>query len=327
MKGGMAANVNVALERIQTIGRDVLAALPNVLIALVVLGIFWLAARVVRGLIQRVWGNQEGGNLGRLFGRLASGSMLVLGVLVGLTIIFPSVTPASLFSLLGVGGVAIGFAFRDILQNLLAGILLLLTRPFRIGDQIVVGDSEGTVEDIQVRATLIRTYDNLQIVIPNADLFTGKVTVKTAYEMRRLQYDVGIGYGDDIETAKRVIQEALSDLRLIRQDPAPEVLVVDLAESSVNLRVRWWIDPPRRKDALESQDEVLQRIKEALLAHGIDLPFPTRQILWHDQTEATDGDRSQQREGWPAGQGEVPQARRQAQTDRATEPQQSGDQP
>ena len=314
----MAANVNVALERIQTIGRDVLAALPNLLIALVVLGIFWLIARVVRGLIQRVWGNQEGGNLGRLFGRLASGSILVLGVLVGLTIIFPSVTPASLFSLLGVGGVAIGFAFRDILQNLLAGILLLLTRPFRIGDQIVVGDSEGTVEDIQVRATLIRTYDNLQIVIPNADLFTGKVTVKTAYEMRRLQYDVGIGYGDDIETAKRVIQEALSDLKLIRQDPAPEVLVVDLAESSVNLRVRWWIDPPRRKDALDSQDEVLHRVKEALLAHGIDLPFPTRQILWHDQTEATDGDRSQQREGWPAGQGEVPQTRRQVEADQET---------
>lgn len=304
----MAANVNVALERVQTIGRDIVAALPNVLIALVVLLVFWLVARVVRGVVQRVWGSREG-NLGRLFGRLASGSILVLGFLVGLTIIFPSVTPASLFSLLGVGGVAIGFAFRDILQNLLAGILLLLTRPFRLGDQIVVGDSEGTVEDIQVRATIIRTYDNLKIVIPNADLFTGKVTVKTAYDVRRLQYDVGIGYGDDIETAKRVIHETLLGLKLIRQDPAPEVLVVDLAESSVNLRVRWWIDPPRRKDALDSQDEVLHRVKEALLAHGIDLPFPTRQVLWHDQTEESDGDRARQREGWPAGEGEAPQAR------------------
>ncbi|MPY68086.1 Small-conductance mechanosensitive channel [Deinococcus reticulitermitis] len=304
----MAANVNVALERVQAIGRDVVAALPNVLIALVVLLGFWLIARAARGLVERVWGSREG-NLGRLFGRLASGGILTLGVLVGLTIVFPSVTPASLFSLLGVGGVAIGFAFRDILQNLLAGILLLLTRPFRLGDQIVVGDTEGTVEDIQVRATIIRTYDNLQVVIPNADLFTGRVTVKTAYEVRRLQYDVGIGYGDDIGTAKRVIQDTLAGLKLIRQDPAPEVLVVDLAESSVNLRVRWWIDPPRRKDALDSQDEVLQRIKEALLAHGIDLPFPTRQILWHDQTEAADGDRAAQREGWPAGKGDAPRPR------------------
>lgn len=304
----MAANVNVALERVQTIGRDVVAALPNVLIALVVLLVFWLIARVVQGLVQRVWGGRED-NLGRLFGRLASGAILVLGVLVGLTIVFPSVTPASLFSLLGVGGVAIGFAFRDILQNLLAGILILVTRPFRIGDQIVTGDSEGTVEDIQVRATIIRTYDNLRVVIPNTQLFTGKVTVKTAYELRRLQYDVGIGYGDDIDTAKRVIHATLSGLKLIRQDPAPEVLVMDLAESSVNLRVRWWIDPPRRKDALDSRDEVLQRVKEALLAHGIDLPFPTRQVLFHDQTEETDGDRRRQREGWPAGQGEVPQSR------------------
>ncbi len=305
MKGGMAANVNVALDRVQNIGRDVIAALPNVLIALVVLLIFWLIARGVRSVIERVWGSREG-NLGRLFGRLASGSILVLGVLVGLTIVFPSVTPASLFSLLGVGGVAIGFAFRDILQNLLAGVLILVTRPFRIGDQIVAGDSEGTVEDIQVRATIIRTYDNLQVVIPNTQLFTGKVTVKTAYEMRRLQYDVEIGYGDDIETAKRVIHETLRGLKLLRQDPAPEVFVVDLAGSSVNLRVRWWINPPRRKDALDSQDEVLQHVKEALLAHGIDLPFPTQQILFHDQTEETDGNRQRQREGWPAGEGEVP---------------------
>lgn len=308
MKGSMAANVNIALERVQEIGRDLVAALPNVLIALVVLLLFWGLARGVRSLVQRVWGSREG-NLGRLFGRLASGGILLLGVLVAVTIIFPSVTPASLFSLLGVGGVAIGFAFRDILQNLLAGILILITRPFRIGDQIVTGDSEGTVEDIQIRATILRTYDNLQVVIPNTQLFTGKVTVKTAYEVRRLQYDIGIGYGDDIETAKRVIHETLSGLRRIRQDPAPEVLVVDLAESSVNLRVRWWIDPPRRKDALDSQDEVLGRVKEALLAHGIDLPYPTRQILWHDQTEETDGDRARQREGWPAGKDEAPQPR------------------
>ncbi len=214
---------------------------------------------------------------------------------MGPTIVFPSVTPANLFSLLRVGGVAIGFAFRDILQNLLAGILLLITRTFRIGDQIVVGEAGGTVEDIQVRATIIRAYDNVRVVIPNTDLLTDRITVETAYEVRRLQYDVGIGYGDAISEAKRVIHETLSGLKLIRQDPAPEVLVVDLAESSVNPRVRWWIDPPRRKDAL--------------LAHGIDLPFPTRQVLRHDQTEETDGDWQRQREGWPAGQDEVPQTR------------------
>ena len=226
----MTTNLNVALERLQTIWRDIVATLPNVLIALVVLLIFWVISRVIRRLVERVWSFQEG-NIGTLFGRLAAGSVFVFGVLVCLTIIFPSVTPASLFSLLGVGGVAIGFAFRDILQNLLAGVILLLTRPFRIGDQIVVDKFEGTVEDIQVRATIVRTYDNLQVVIPNTRLFTGEVTVNTAYEMRRLEYDVGIGYGDDIDTAKRVIYEALKGLERVRQDPIPEVLVMDLAES------------------------------------------------------------------------------------------------
>lgn len=313
----MSTGVNAAVERVQNISRDLMAALPNVAIGLIVVLIFWFAARIVRTLIQRIWaarGHER--DLALLFGRLASAALIVLGVLVALTIIFPSVTPASLFSLLGVGGVAIGFAFRDILQNLLAGILILLTRPFRIGDQIIVSGSEGTVEDIQVRATLIRTYDNRQVVIPNADLFTHTVTVNTAYDKRRLQYDVGIGYGDDIEEAKQIILETLKEVTSIRQEPQPEVLVVDLAESSVNLRVRWWIDPPLRRDALDSQDEVLQQVKQALLTRGIDLPFPTRQLLLHDQTETTDGNRERQREGWPAGKGEVPGPRWTVQTAR-----------
>jgi small-conductance mechanosensitive channel len=90
----------------------------------------------------------------------------------------------------------------------------------------------------------------------------------------------------------------------------PEVLVVDLAASSLNLRVRWWIHPPRRRDTFDSQDEVLSAIKQKLNENGIDLPFPTQQILFHDQTEETDGDRTRQREGWPAGKGEAPQPRK-----------------
>jgi small conductance mechanosensitive channel len=103
-----------------------------------------------------------------------------------------------LIQLLGISGVAIGFAFRDILQNFLAGILILLTEPFQIDDQIVFKGFEGTVENIETRATTIRTYDGRRIVIPNSELFTNSVTVNTAFDNRRLEYDVGIGYGDDI---------------------------------------------------------------------------------------------------------------------------------
>ena len=92
-------------------------------------------------------------------------------------------------------------------------------------------------------------------------------------------------------------------------DPAPEVLVVDLAGSSVNLRARWWIEPPRRADVMASLDRVLAALKTALQQAGVDLPYPTTQVLFHDQTEETDGDRTRQREGWPAGPGGAPSAR------------------
>jgi small-conductance mechanosensitive channel len=206
--------------------------------------------------------------------------------------------------------VAFGFAFRDVLQNYLAGILLLLTRPFRIGDQIAFGTFEGTVEDIQTRATFIRTYDGRRVVIPNAELFTGAVVVNTAFEVRRIECDVGIGYGDDVGKAKALILQTLRSLPAAVEEPAPDVLAWAFAESSITLRVRWWVRPPRRGDALDARDAVITAVRSELLAHGVDLPFPTRQILFHDQTEATDGDRRRQREGWPAGRGAVPEPAR-----------------
>ena len=144
------------------------------------------------------------------------------------------------------------------------------------------------------------------MVIPNSTLFTQSVTVNTAFERRRLQYDIGIGYGDDVARAQAIILGALRGVHGVLQDPAPEALVVDLAGSSVNIRARWWINPPLRTDVVTSMDEALHAIRDALTAAGIDLPFPTRQVLFHDQTEATDGDRARQREGWPAGKGDVP---------------------
>ncbi|HEY9599466.1 MAG TPA: mechanosensitive ion channel family protein, partial [Cyanophyceae cyanobacterium] len=209
----------------------------------------------------------------------------------------------------GISGVAIGFAFRDILQNFLAGILILLTEPFQINDQIVFKTIEGTVEAIQTRATTIRTYDGRRVVIPNSELFTNSVTVNTAFESRRLEYDVGIGYGDNIDRAKELILEAMASVDSVLKEPPPEALVMELAPSTVNIRARWWISPPRRADALDARDKVLTAIKKKLTANGIDLPFPTQQILFHDQTEETDGDRSCQREGWPSGQGNVPKPR------------------
>lgn len=220
---------------------------------------------------------------------MSQGLIILVGLFIALSIVIPSFKAGDLVQLLGISGVAIGFAFRDILQNFLAGILILLTEPFQIDDQIVFKSFEGTVENIQTRATTIRTYDGRRIVIPNAELFTNSVMVNTAFDNRRLQYDVGIGYGDDIDRAKELILEAIASVDDVLREPSPDALVMELAESTVNIRARWWINPPRRADALDSRDIVLTAIKKKLTANGIDLPFPTQQILFHDQTEETDG--------------------------------------
>ena len=170
-------------------------------------------------------------------------------------------------------------------------------------------DYEGTVEHIQTRATTIRTYDGRRVVIPNAELFTNAVMVNTAYDRRRLQYDIGIGYGDDIAKAKKIILETLGSRDEVLKSPGPEALVVELADSTINIRARWWIEPPRRADVVASKDWVLENVCNKLVAAGIDLPFPTQQVLFHDQTEETDGNRSRQREGWPVQpNGDVPRS-------------------
>ena len=189
-------------------------------------------------------------------------------------IALPSFEPGQLVQLLGISSVAIGFAFRDILQNFLAGILILLTEPFRIGDQIIVGKFEGTVDNIETRATFMRTYDGRRIVIPNSTLFTESVIVNTAFETRRLQHDIGIGYGDDIGHATDVILETLSAVPNVAKEPAPEVLVIDFAASSVLLRVRWWIKPSRRSDAVASTHQVLLTLKNAISDAGIGPALP-----------------------------------------------------
>lgn len=296
-----------AWERLQGMVDSLIASIPNLLVGLFILAVFYLIAQTIKAVVQRATEyRRRARNLALVLGRLAQGGVLIIGLLVAATIAIPDFTPSDLIGTLGIGSIAIGFAFRDIFQNFLAGILILLTEPFRINDQIVYKTYEGTVEDIQTRATTILTYDGRRVVIPNAELFTNSVIVNTAFDYRRLEYDIGIGYGDDIEQARAIILETLQHTVGVLPEPAPDVLVVQLAPSTVNIRVRWWIKPPRRADALDIQDRVLTAIKQSLMTQGIDLPFPTQQILFHDQTEATDGDRTRQREGWPPGRGAAP---------------------
>lgn len=296
----MNINFSIIVESLTEIFNTFLAYLPQLVLGLiVVLLTFFVIARFSQNAIQNA---VERSNLSEqaavAIGRLVKWGIIILGVLFAITIVFPSVDIATLLGTLGVTGVAIGFAFQDVLQNFFAGLILLISEPFKIGDQVAVNGYEGTVKKVETRATTIHTYDGRDVIIPNAELFTNAVVVNTAHTKRRSQYDIGIGYGDDIERAKEVMLETAKKVDGVVSDPAPDALVVALADFSVNVRLRWWTEAGRA-DVINVQDRVLSAVKNALVDAGIDMPFPTQQILFHDQTEETDGDRARQREGWP----------------------------
>ncbi|MEQ9662636.1 MAG: mechanosensitive ion channel family protein [Parasphingopyxis sp.] len=274
--------------------------LPNIIAAVILLVFAWLFGKVVARIVAGIATRRQRPDLGNLLGSLAKGIFYLLAILAAAAIVFPTVNPGDILAMLGIGSVAIGFAFKDILQNLLAGLLLLIRRPYHRGDQIKVDDFEGTVEHIESRATMIRTYDGRRVIIPNSDVYTSPVTVNTAYDIRRDEMDIGIGYGDEPRAAREAFLEAIQGVDGVLADPAPEVLPWKLNDSTLDLRARWWAQSPRAEQ-LDVRSRVLLAIYDTAAEKGIDLPFPTQVMLFHDQTEEADGDRTRQREGWPAG--------------------------
>ena len=300
--------VDLILAKLHVAANGFFLQLPNIVGGLVLLVVAYFGGKLAAAGVRRAFHGRGLIDLGGVLGSLAFGAVMVAAVLIASVIVFPSVQPATIISSLGIGSVAIGFAFKDILQNLLAGILLLVNRPYRRGDQIVVKDFEGTVEHIESRATLIKTYDGRRVIIPNSDVYTSPVVVNTAFPTRRDQFDIGIGYGDKPDRAMRIFANAIAAVEGVEAEPAPEVLPWGLDASSVTLRSRWWTKS-KRTELIHLRARVILAIWQAAADSGIDLPFPTQQILFHDQTEETDGDRRRQREGWPAGK-DPPAARR-----------------
>ena len=274
--------------------------LPNIIAALLLLLVAWYGSKLLAGLIRRISIARNRPDLGTLLGSLARVALIIMALLFAAAIVFPTVHPGDIIAALGIGSVAIGFAFKDILQNLLAGLLLLIRRPYQRGDQIIVKGYEGTVEQIESRATFLKTYDGRRVIIPNSDVYTSPVVVNTAYEQHRDELVVGIGYGDNPAEAVEYFRQAVTGIEGVSTDVAVEVIPWALNDSTVDLKVRWWCHSARREQ-VQVKGRVILAVAKAAKDHGVDLPFPTSVVLFHDQTEEVDGDRTRQREGWPAG--------------------------
>ena len=250
--------------------RDIIGNLPSLVGALIVVAITWGIAKGVRFIAFR-WAQQTEGDSSTelLIGRLSYGGVWVIGFIIALGVM--GLDFGALLGALGLTSVAIGFSLKDVLSNYISGVILLAARPFRINDQVVIGDYEGTITQIQLRATTMKTYDGRVVYIPNQEVFQASIINNTASPRRRSSVIVGIDYGEDISEAIAVINRVLPQVKEVETTPAPDVLVTELAASTVNLEVRFWVDS-RRAGFLATTSRVAQAIKEALEAADIDMP-------------------------------------------------------
>ncbi len=273
--------IKPAIDKANEIWIGFIAMLPNLGIAVVVgllfIGFSFVAKRSVKALFLRR-GRRD---LGALLGSFTSWLVVLFGTLTVATIVFPSVKPSDALATLGIGSVAVGFALKDILQNWFAGLLLLYKRPFRRDDQIKSGEFEGTVERIEGRATIIKTYDGQRVVIPNTDIYTRAVTVRTAFPFRRSDCIIGIGYTDNIEKACAAMVSTMASIEGVEQTPAPEALVWDLSGATVNIKARWWTKS-LRTDVVHVRSRVILALKHALDEAGVAVPYQTQILMTQD---------------------------------------------
>jgi small conductance mechanosensitive channel len=213
-----------------------------------------------------------------LINKLFHYTILVFGLVMALDQMGVNVTAA--LAGVGVAGIAVGFAAQDTLTNIIAGITIFVDQPFKVGDWIKTGDMYGKVSEITLRTTRIRTNRNTWVVIPNHALIDSTLENHSKKGGMRVDVPVGIAYKEDIDRARKVLVEAVRGLPDQWRDMAPEVAVVGLGNSSVDLQVRVWIENPGRLRPTEAS--IVERSKKALDAAGIEIPFPHLQLFLDD---------------------------------------------
>lgn len=245
--------------------------LPRLGVSVLILVLGYLASRLFRSVLKKTLKRGHTPSFVRVMSKLAGWSILGSATLVSLTVLFPSVKPVDLLAGLGFFSVAVGFAFQDILENALSGVLLLFRQPFETGDQIEVQDQAGTVEAITIRETRMKTFDGQLVIIPNRDVYKSVIRVQTHYKDRRLSFITGIAYENDAEEACKIIREAVGNVEGVANSPAPEALVNELGVSTVNIDVRFWAGPAQHESRV-ILDTAIKKVKKALDNAGIEMP-------------------------------------------------------
>jgi len=273
---------DILIDRVNEMTAGFVRTLPQLGIALLVILITWIVAKGARRLLDRMLRQADlRRTLINLFETLLGVMVWTIGLLIAATIIFPGVTPANLLALVGLGSVAIGFAFKDIFENFLAGILIMLRKKVNIGDVIECEAVEGRVEQITLRDTYLRHLSNELVLVPNAYLFKNPLKILTDAPLRRYEVEVGVAYDVDLNQAAEVIASAVAKVEVVNTNRSVEVFATEFGDSSINFMVRWWAGSTP-VEAHASRDQVVRAIKGALGAAGMEIPFPQRTLWFRD---------------------------------------------
>lgn len=277
----VGSSVRAAFSRL---GESAIRVVPRALAALLVVAAFWMLASGVRLLLRALFRRVvDDRTVESLVKQGAYYFIWTVGLIVAVDAL--GFEPQTVVTGLGLTGLALGFALKDIISNFVSGLLILALRPFELGDQIVVGDTEGSVERIELRATQIRTYDGRLVLVPNAELFTSRVTNNTASPVRRATVELFLGYDVPLARAVEVVRAATVDTPGVLADPPVEVRPAELGHDDIVLEARFWTDS-RRSDFTATRAAVRTQIVEALRASGIPLPDPdARHLVFRAPTQ------------------------------------------
>ena len=283
--------LEILIRRIEEMIAGFVRMLPQLAIAVLVLIVTWLIAHFVRAGVSRVAARTKlRPSLIALFATLAAVMTWLFGILVALAVVLPGVTAGSLLAVLGLGSVAVGFAFKDIFENFLAGILIMMRRKMRIGDMIECEGVEGRVEQITLRETYLRLLSAELTIVPNSFLFKNPVRIVTDAPRRRYEVAVGVAYDSDLDRAAAIIEEATRSASGVESSRPVEVFAREFNDSSIDFTVRWWAGSAP-VEMHRSRDAVVRSIKRALDGAGIEIPFPQR-VLTVAVPDLDDGDGS-----------------------------------
>ncbi|MBE9127868.1 MULTISPECIES: mechanosensitive ion channel family protein [unclassified Coleofasciculus] len=284
--------MNSLLKKIQSSFLELVGSaieiLPGLIGGLIVLLLTYYIARLAEQFTSKVATRTiRSQSLQLLLARTSYIGAWVVGILTASVLAFPGLRLGDLIAALGLGSVAIGFAFQDIFKNFLAGVLLLLQEPFRINDQVIIEEYEGTVEQIDIRTTQIRTYQGERVLLPNSTVFTSAVQVRTAYGRRRTDLGVGVDYNTSLPDTAQLLKMTIAEVEGVLSEPAPEIDLVSFGDSSIDFVVRYWTLPEQKK-VRQVQTRAIIAIKQAFDRADINIPYPIRTLYFYDQQQFDD---------------------------------------